>query len=176
MSFYVLAVDGRIKRYPYTLTDLRRDNPAIDFPRDISDELAAQYYTYPVVDTPQPSFDPDTQYIVWENPVYENNTWMQVWGVADYTPEELAERILAWRQTATCTPFQGRIALANANLMPQIEAMMNDSSTPYETKTAWEYALVWNRTSPLIESLGAALSLTPQQIDDLFRAAALIEV
>lgn len=176
MSFYVLAVDGKIKRYPYTLTDLRRDNPSIDFPRDISVELASQYYTYPVNDTPQPTFDPNTQYIVWKNPTYKNNVWTQVWDVADYTPEQLAERILAWRQTAACTPFQGRVALANASLIAQVEAMINDSSTPYETKTAWEYALVWNRTSPLIESLGVALSLTPEQIDDLFKAASIIEV
>lgn len=176
MTFYVLYVDGVVKQYPYTLTDMRRDNPSVSFPRDISDEVAAQYNTYPVVDTPQPSFNPDTQYIVWENPSFADNVWTQVWGVADYTPEQLAERILAWRQTATCTPFQGRVALANANLIAQVEAMMNESSTPYETKTAWEYALVWNRTSPLVESLGAALSLTPEQIDDLFKAAQNIQV
>lgn len=80
-----------------------------------------------------------------------------------------------WRNSATCTPFQGRMALINGGLMSQVEAIIADPSTPEETKVAWEYAIQWRRASPLIENLGAALGLTAEQIDDLFKEAQTIQ-
>lgn len=76
-----------------------------------------------------------------------------------------------WRNMASCTPFQGRIALVNADLMSQVDAIMADPNTPQETKIAWEYAIEWRRMSPMIVSLGGALGLTAEQIDDLFKQA-----
>ena len=169
MSFYVLAPGGTIKKYPYTLTDMRRDNPSVNFPRDISDEQAAEYSTYPVVDTAQPSYDPDTQYIEWVNPSYTDGLWIQQWRVDALTPEEIAERLAQWRAATSCTPFQGRMALADANLLTQVETAIN--SADQKTKTAWEYALEWKRTSPLITTLAAALNLSDVEVDELFKAA-----
>jgi hypothetical protein len=80
-----------------------------------------------------------------------------------------------WRFSTTCTPFQGRMALINANLMAQVEAIIADASTPQETKVAWEYAIEWRRMSPMIDSLAATLGLTAEQIDDLFKDALTIQ-
>ena len=73
-----------------------------------------------------------------------------------------------------CTPFQGRVALSNAGLLSQVEAAINDPTTNQETKIAWEYAIEWKRMSPMIISLATALSLTDEQVDQLFRDAAQI--
>jgi hypothetical protein len=43
------------------------------------------------------------------------------------------------------------------------------------TSLAWEYAIEWKRTSPMIAALSAVLELTDEQVDDLFRAAMEIE-
>jgi hypothetical protein len=89
------------------------------------------------------------------------------------SPEQILQQE---RERMVVSPFQGRMALINAGLMSQVEAMMADPSTPQETKVAWEYAIEWRRLSPLIETLGSALSLTAVQLDDLFKNAQQITV
>lgn len=80
-----------------------------------------------------------------------------------------------WRNSTACTPFQGRMALVNAGLMAQVEAIIADAATPQETKIAWEYAIEWRRMSPMIDSLASTIGLTAEQIDDLFQAALVIQ-
>ena len=72
------------------------------------------------------------------------------------------------------TPFQGRVALSNANLLTQVEALIADPAVDANTKIAWEYAIEWKRNSPMITNLMAALSISDTQADDLFKAAAQI--
>jgi hypothetical protein len=89
---YVLAPNNVVQKYPYSLTDLRLDNPSVSFPYTITDADAAAYNTFPVVETPQPSYDPITQNLVWANPILEGGVWVQQWSVAQATPEEVAQR------------------------------------------------------------------------------------
>lgn len=72
------------------------------------------------------------------------------------------------------SPYQARVALYNAGLMPAVEALMVDPSTDPLATIAWEYATAIERQSPHIAALASALGLTEQQIDDLFTAAAAI--
>lgn len=174
MSIYVLAQDGVVLKYPYSLTDMRIDNPNVSFPADVSDAIAADFNTFPIAEVAAPTYDPDTQTLVWVNPTYANGVWTQQWRVDALTPEEIAERLAQWRSTASCTPFQGRMALADADLLTQVETAIN--AADQKTKTAWEYALEWKRTSPLIATLAAALNLSDTEVDDLFRAAIQIQV
>jgi len=172
MTFYVLVVDGIVQKYPYTLTDMRRDNPNIGFAPIITDDVAAKYNTFPVENSPQPSFNSDTEYLVRATPVFNAGSWIERWEVEQYTSEELAARLMRWRQNATCTPFQGRMALADVELLAVVEAAVAQADN--KTKIAWEYALLWQRTSPMIAAIAGALQLTDTQIDDLFKAAAQI--
>ena len=98
-----------------------------------------------------------------------DGNWVTVYEARDYTPEQIAERLQQWRQTTSCTPFQGRMALSDAGLLADAQTLVNAGDE--KTKIAWEYALTWERTSPMIETLAAALNLTDTQVDDLFRAA-----
>ena len=53
--FYVLTDDqGSVVSFPYTLTDLKRDNPDTSFPKIINAELAASYNCFLVSPTPRP--------------------------------------------------------------------------------------------------------------------------
>lgn len=172
MTFYVLVVDGIVQKYPYTLTDMRRDNPNIGFAPIITDDVAAKYNTFPVENSPQPSFNSDTEYLVRATPVFNAGSWIERWEVEQYTSEELATRLMLWRQNATCTPFQGRMALADAGLLSGVEAAVAQADE--KTKVAWEYALEWKRMSPLIATLATALNITDEQIDTLFKEAASV--
>lgn len=83
-----------------------------------------------------------------------------------------AECLQAERENMACTPFQGRIALSEANLLSVVELAV--TSADEKTKVAWEYATEWRRLSPMIVNLASALSLTDAQVDALFTEAAKV--
>lgn len=89
---YVLAPNNVVEKYPYTLTDMIYDNPQTSFPETVTDEDAAVFNVFPVVETLKPIYDPITQNLVWVNPVLEQSVWIQQWAVEQATPEEVAER------------------------------------------------------------------------------------
>lgn len=72
--------------------------------------------------------------------------------------------------------FQAKAALLNAGLLSQVEAIIAHPATDAMTKLAWAEAIEFNRQSPTVLGLAAALTppLTSQQLDDLFIAAAQI--
>lgn len=174
MSVYVLAVDGAVEKYPYSLTDMRFDNPTVSFPQDIPDELAAGFNTFPVEEVAPPSFNADTHKLIWVDPALAGGTWVQQWRVDPIPQEELDARLEAWRQSASCTPFQGKAALFNAGLLDEVETLISDASTSTLTKLAWSNAIEWRRTSPMIVALAAGLNMTDAQLDELFIAASAI--
>lgn len=94
------------------------------------------------------------------------------------TPEQEAEmELLVWRATADCSALQAGIVIHNMGLTEQVNTIKNDPDAPIEVKLALEKAYRWSRKSPLWDSyVGPVLGMTPEQIDDLFRAAQAVEV
>ena len=74
------------------------------------------------------------------------------------------------RSGMICTPAQMRLALHRMGLLPQVQAIADGDP---EASIVWEYATQIVRTSPLIEALGT--DFTPEEIDDIFRAAMAVE-
>jgi hypothetical protein len=96
---YILAPNQTAEKYPYSIGQLRRDNPQTSFPRNPSESLLAQYDVFPVLPTPQPEIDPMAQRIEEATPVLSEGDWLQVWSVIDLTPEEIAQRLLELQQS-----------------------------------------------------------------------------
>lgn len=89
--FYVkLDIDGNQERYPYTLTDLRRDNPRTSFPKIITDDMAAAFDCLPVV--PADPYLEDHTKNYERSAVKNGEVWEEQWIVTDATPEQIAER------------------------------------------------------------------------------------
>lgn len=99
MSVYVLAPDNTVEKYPYSLTDLIFNNPETSFPNPMTNEVAADFSTYPVVETPQPLYDPISENLDWVDPILEDGVWVQQWSVSAATPEEITEREIQAKQT-----------------------------------------------------------------------------
>ena len=95
--------------------------------------------------------------------------------VRDMTLDEMTDdqRLEVERDAMVVSRFQARAALLGADLLAATDALVAEADEL--TKLAWADAGVFERRSPAIVSLGAALGLTETQIDALFRAAALIE-
>jgi hypothetical protein len=57
----VKTSNGQVEQFPYTLGDLRRDNPQTSFPKKIGDAILASHGIYHVMPDPQPDHDPLVQ-------------------------------------------------------------------------------------------------------------------
>lgn len=73
----------------------------------------------------------------------------------------------------TVSRFQARAALLDAGLLGAVEVALADAGPL--AQLAWAEAVEFRRTSPTIAALSAAIGLTDEQVDSLFRAAAQIE-
>ena len=71
--------------------------------------------------------------------------------------------------------FQARAALHLAGLLTAVEALMTDPATDMLARLAWTDAQEFRRTSPTLLAMASALSLTDEQLDQLFVTAAGIE-
>lgn len=89
---YVLAPNQTVETFPYSIGDLRRDNPNTSFPRNPSEEMLAGWSVFPVIEQEPPSFNPATQNLNQVNPILVDGEWLQAWEVTDFSSEEIAER------------------------------------------------------------------------------------
>ena len=90
--------------------------------------------------------------------------------------ERAAQELANFRATADCSRLQAKLALEAAGLLATVDAFIADPDTPNTAKLAWNEAYRYSRSSPLFDTLGPAIGMTPEQIDDLFVAAQQIEV
>lgn len=79
--------DGQVI-WPYTLSQLRADEPSRSFSSSPSDRELAVFGVYRVQPTPQPAYDPATHRAVEVQPVEADGVWQQAWEVVPLTPEE----------------------------------------------------------------------------------------
>jgi len=90
---YVLAPNQTIETFPYSIGDLRRDNPGTSFPADPSEQSLAEWSVFPVVDAPMPAYDAVTQNCTQVNPTLLAGRWTVTWQVTNATPEQIDARI-----------------------------------------------------------------------------------
>lgn len=77
----------------------------------------------------------------------------------------------------TITRAQGKAALIQAGLWPQVQAFMAAIKDPNDkllAEVALNDTVNWERSSPFLARVAAELGLSQQQLDELFIAAAAI--
>ena len=90
---YTKTANGIALVYPYYTDNLIADNPQVSFPSTISDELLAEYYVFPVIVQPNPSYNPATQYVETANlPTLIDGIWVQTKTVVNMTPAQIQAR------------------------------------------------------------------------------------
>ena len=67
--------------------------------------------------------------------------------------------------------FQAKASLLGVGHLDTVETIMADPATPALARLAWTEAQEFRRDSPTVAMMSAALSLTSEQVDDLFRYA-----
>lgn len=162
---YILTLPGESPVYPYTLNDLKRANPGVSFPRDMSNFDATPWHCYPV----QPTEPPTAPGKIAEraDPEQIDGVWYERWTLVDYTPPV----------PDTVSMRQARLALLGAGLLDSVGPAIAAIADPVQRRAAeisWEYSAEVTRGSALVAALGTDLSLADSDIDNLFRTAATL--
>lgn len=94
---YARIENGAVARYPYSLTDLRRDNPNTTFPNSPSESDLLSFGVALVYNSTPPQYDVMTQNLAEGIPVFnaQNRRWEQSWQIAAKSPEEIAAAVQA---------------------------------------------------------------------------------
>lgn len=127
---------------------------------------------YPDIDTAQ--FDPRTGCILLQDD--GNGPYIASWSHPSHarpTQAQLDAIVIdldAPEVPATVTPKQVRLILLQQGLLDTVEAMI--ATQDKATQITWEFASVFERNNPLLKQLAVNLSLTDEQIDQFFIAAA----
>tara|TARA_R110001606_G_C15025199_1_gene610286 strand:+ start:49 stop:510 length:462 start_codon:yes stop_codon:yes gene_type:complete len=88
----VKITNGNVDTYPYSVGQLRRDNPNTSFSKQIPDDMLESYGILPVTFTDMPSIDDRTQKVEQEaTPSLVSGAWTIGWTTSSKTADETAE-------------------------------------------------------------------------------------
>jgi hypothetical protein len=145
---YILAPNQIAEIFPYSIGNLRRDNPNVSFPRNPSEELLASYDVFPVVTQAPPEHDPATQNLNQATPTLVDGQWLQTWQVTDASAEEITERQRAaadyntfWDALMVSTIYtsireQSFVSLPMNTLATEFIALIGDAKAGRANETA----------------------------------------
>lgn len=88
---YIKIINNEIVKYPYSIDDLRNDNPEVLFPHTYPEEILNQFNCYRVVESAKPIVD-STKNIVEGEPVFNETYAEKTWIVVDASQEEIEFR------------------------------------------------------------------------------------
>ena len=75
---FAKIVQNSVESFPYTMRDLRRDNPNTSFPATLPDEELENFNVFRVTVTPTPENDPKTHRLEHSCELVDG-VWTQVW-------------------------------------------------------------------------------------------------
>lgn len=89
---YIKVNNGIIDKYPYSIENLKQDNPNTSFPDKLTNEVLAEWNVYNVSTGELPIYDERMQKLVEQTPEFVNDNWQKVFAVVPLTTEEISER------------------------------------------------------------------------------------
>ena len=90
---YAKIQNNKIDKFPYTETDLKKENPSTSFPINPLEntELREAFDVVEVQENPQPDFNAQTHKCFEKNPALKNGNWGEVWETKAKTSAETTQ-------------------------------------------------------------------------------------
>tara|TARA_R100000234_G_scaffold115772_1_gene92087 strand:+ start:308 stop:784 length:477 start_codon:yes stop_codon:yes gene_type:complete len=89
---YAKIKDGSVEKYPYSITDLKQDNPNVSFPKVLDSTVLNSFGMYEVVTDSKPTYNIVTQVINKKStPELVSEVWTLKWEIKDKSQEEIDE-------------------------------------------------------------------------------------
>ena len=140
----IKVVDGAPT--PYSIRQLKADNPNVSFPRNPSDEILSEYDVFRVQNTAPPETGPDERAVLGD-PTLEGGQWVQTWQVVPIPQEELEQRARDQREQSR---NETRQKLSESLALERAATIVKDESTDFATITDlapalddWEPGLIF---------------------------------
>lgn len=90
---FVKVTNGQVTTYPYTVGQLRRDNPNTSFPKSVPQEMLVSFGVFPVEYDDEPVYNPMTHRIEHSSqPVLKDSRWVLTKTVVALTTDQIADR------------------------------------------------------------------------------------
>jgi len=93
---YVKIVNNSVSKFPYNISDLKKENPNISFPNPITEDALSAFDVYPVTPTATPDFDNKTHRVK-QSVEFIDGTWTQTWQLQELPEEQASANIRAER-------------------------------------------------------------------------------
>ena len=138
----VKTSNGQVEQFPYTLGDLRRDNPQTSFPKKIGDAILASYGIYHVMPETQPEYDNLVQTLVRDPEPHNNETDRWVIGyTAENKPQEQAEEAVRNQRDRLLSDTDW-MALSDNTMTPEW-ATYRQALRDITGQAGFPYAVTW---------------------------------
>jgi len=147
---FVKVTDGLVDQYPYTVGDLRRDNPNTSFPRNVPEARMAQFGVYSVSHQAAPSYNPLTHRLQSSlQPVLVNDAWVITKTIVELTNAQIASNTASQaanirRQRDTLLEDTDWMALSDVTMSAEMAAyrqslrdITNHANFPYLLEADW---------------------------------------
>lgn len=126
---YVKVTSGSVDTYPYTIGQLRRDNPQVSFPKQVSTDILADFGVYEVTKTEKPDFNERTETLTEQStPTGSGSSWSIGWVKSNKSTSEIAEYDAA---KATINRQTRNILLADTDMFGLSDMTMTTEMQTY---------------------------------------------
>ena len=170
---HALVINQRIEKYPYSIGELRKDNPQVSFPKNPTDELLASFNVIRVQSTDFPAYNSMTQRIEEGQPVFSDGQWVQAWKVVPLTADEIAQQQRALQENIVAQTQQRLDDFARTRGYDGIL-----SAATYATSTSPKFAAegqccveardaTWACLYAILAEVEAGIRLAPTSFEDI---------
>jgi hypothetical protein len=135
---HIKLIDGQPQ--PYSIGQLRRDNPQVSFPSTIPAASLAEYAVYEVTEAPLPSYDSSTQTLSQAVELVED-MWTQVWTVAPLPQDQAESNIRSQRDDRLTRSDWTQVA--DAPVDKQAWADYRQALRDVPSQAGFPYSVVW---------------------------------
>ena len=161
---YALITNQKVEKFPYSIGQLRKDNPQTSFPAKPSKELLESYGVFEVKNGVKPDYNELTQRLsVWKPMLNASSEWVAGYEVIDLPEDEAKANQVA----AITKEFESTVA--------QLKSGYSESeiqSWDLQIKEAEMFLADAQSITPLLNSLSSARGMGKQELSNRILANA----
>jgi hypothetical protein len=136
---HVKLTNGRPSQFPYTVGQLRRDNPHTSFPKQVPDEILAVYDVYPVQQVAAPVVDSKTHRVV-QSVAQVEGGWRQTWTTQELPSVQAEANVRAHRNRLLSNTDW--TALSDVTITPEMAAY-RQALRDITSQDGFPYSIEW---------------------------------
>lgn len=172
-KYVLLDTNNNVAHYPYSIPDLKKDNPSTSFPDVITDQELLLWNVHKVRLVNPVTFDKNSETCEEVMPEFVDNEWVQRWTIRDLTAEELTTHIKNIRDEYIRLTQERLDTFAQTRGYDNILSVCTYASSSSSTfRVEGEYGVIarddtWNKLYHLLELVESGLIPVPNSYEEI---------